>query len=177
VNLVIHQALSDWLAAVRDPARGDPSPDAERCRAVILGYIVLGLGWSWVKSYAGDGAFAYCGAFAARCWLAGGLRPEVARKSFASTYRLHRWGAENPLRLVRFPKIQSGDVVTVGDGDYGSHIGLALAWDLSQSALVTVEGNAYGRLPDGSWGEGVVMRVRARSELRAAYRPLKEDLL
>jgi len=173
---VLTRALQQWLATVRDPARGDTSPAAERCRATVMEYISAGLGWDWVKYYPGDGAFAWCGAFAAWCWRAGGLRPEVAKKSFASTYRLHRWGQENPARLVRFPKIVPGDVVVVGDGDYGSHITLALAWDLPQSALVTVEGNALGRLPGGEWGEGVVMRVRARSEIRAAYRPTKGDL-
>ena len=136
-----------------------------------------GLDWAaWVKDYPGDGAYAWCGAFVAAAWKQAGLNHKARYRSFASTYRLKEWGREHPGRIVSsWSSILPADVVVVGDGDYGSHITLALGLDKVAAQVLTVEGNAHGRFPDGTWGEGVVINVRPRKEIRAAYRPIDSD--
>lgn len=175
------RALGEWQARVRDPARGDASPDAERCRARILTYIREGLAVDR-KAYLGDGDAAFCGAFASWCWLAGGL--DLAKASadapadapgvpLGSTYRLHAAARRRPgLAVKNFGDIAPGNVVTVDTGggrDYGDHITLALAWDRPKSELVIVHGNGHGRLPSGEWVEGVVISTVPRAAIRAAY--------
>lgn len=169
-------AVTEWQRHIIDPKVGDTSTTAEMNRSRILMYIQDWLGWkSWIKTYPGDGAFAWCGAFAAFCY--GNLKPEIRKKWMASTYRLSEYGRTNPRRLVKFDDVLPGDIVTVGGGNYGSHITIAVGWDKAKSMLVTVSGNGGGRLPNGEWGEGVVMTLYPRSELRAAYRPIKEDYI
>ncbi len=170
-------ATIEWVCGIRDPRRDDLSHDAMTAREHIHErYICDGLDWGgWVKSYPGDGAFKWCGAFAAYCWATVDLK--LRKKFFASTYRLSEYGRLNPARKVATKDIQPGDIVTVGSGDYGAHICIAIAWDHPKAELVTVSGNGMGRLPDGSWGEGVVMTVYPRQELRAAYRPIEGDLV
>lgn len=172
----LNLALESWLTNLKDPGKNDHSVDAERCRAAILHMIQDGgLGWQgWVKTYTGDGAFAWCGAFVAYCMP--DVKPELRKKWWASTYRLFEYGNKNPGRQVRISDIQPGDIVCVGDGNYGAHITIAMIWDATKSTLVTVSGNGMGRLPDGSWGEGVVINVYGRHSIKAAYRPIKEDL-
>ena len=172
-------ALGAWLSRIRDPARSDHLPDAERGRVAILEYIQKGLGWSsWVKAYPGDGSFAWCGAFAAIAWAQAGVSVETRKKHFASTYRLDRWGKRNPLRKVATSSIIPGDIVVVDTGggkDYGDHITLALAYDKQKATLATVEGNGQGFWPDGTWVEGVVVCIRPRTDIRATYRPIQAD--
>lgn len=171
-------ALDVWKSHVFDPAKSDKTPAGEACREDILNMIqnkVEGLGWHWIKVYSGDGAFAWCGAFAAHCWQK--VRPEIREKCFASTLRLWDFGAENTGRRVKSTDLQPGDIVTVGDGAKGSHIVIFLNWDKNKTIFTCIEGNGHGRFPDGSWGEGVVMGIRERSDIRAGYRPLEGDLI
>jgi hypothetical protein len=51
-----------------------------------------GLGWTWEDPYEANGDYAWCGAFAARCYRAAGLSPLLALAYFSSTYRLARYG-------------------------------------------------------------------------------------
>ena len=179
---VLERALGEWLAEVRDPARDDLSPDAERCRERIRTYINEGLGKN-MPHYAGDGAFKFCGAFVGWCWLAGGLDsakanafagPDVPGSPFGSTYRLLAAAKRCPgFALERFTDIRPTDVVcvkTTGDAAYGDHVVLALAWDKALSELTCVHANGNGRLPSGAWAEGVVVSAYPRAAIRAAYR-------
>lgn len=57
--------------------------------------------------------------------------------------------------------------------DYGGHVVLIVGVDFEARSFETIEGNAYGELGDGSWGEGVVRRrgdkARKLSELKRVY--------
>jgi hypothetical protein len=171
------RATNSWLdGPVVDPPKGTDSDLAEYGRAMILDFIQGGLGWDWVKEYAGDGAFSWCGAFAAYCHDAVSLA--IRKKYFASTYRLSEYGREHAGRRVATADILPGDIVVVRGTErkpYGDHICIAIAWDKAKTSLVTIEGNAHGRFPDGTWGEGVVMQQRPVEGIVAAYRPLQSD--
>lgn len=161
------RALSEWLADVHDFEPTD-DPAVDRWRACVTQYMRDGFDWGPATRYRGDGTYAWCGAFAAYCHP---HLPVDQRRSMASTWRLHnRWG-KDPKVVVALGSVLPGDVVCVGQGDYGSHVTLALGWgDERRSELVTVSGNGEGTLGDGSWGEGVVLRAYPRTALRAAYR-------
>lgn len=88
-----------WQRDIRDPAVGDHSPDADRCRGWIDHFIRSsdGLGWSWEPPYAGDGhGVEWCGATAAYAWR-GHIDLAVRRRYFASTWRLDRWARYRPV--------------------------------------------------------------------------------
>lgn len=175
-------ALDIW-----DPPASDRRPIADRWRGEIGAMIAgdQGLGWHWEGRYPGDGAYEWCGAFAARCWAAAGLPLAIRRPFFASCYRLHRWATyqaidertpnprprTGPHRLcvaldehsVRLPDgvvPQAGDILIVGDGRpaYGDHI--AIVERFAGRAFHTIEGNAIGLGPDGKQRQGVVKATR-----------------
>jgi hypothetical protein len=172
----LNLAFDLWEENLKEPQKSDHTPEAEWAREQILKMIQQdGLGWQgWIKSYTGDGAFAWCGAFAA--YTMPWVRKELRYKWFASTYRLSEYGKKDARRLVKTDNILPGDIVCVGQGNYGSHITRAVCWDKNKAELVSISGNGVGRLGDGSWGEGVVMNVYSRHEIRACYRPLVEDM-
>ncbi len=183
-DLVLQAALGEWQHYVRDPSASDKTPEAERGRKAIQRYIEEGLDWRLRSGYRGDGAFSWCGAFAAWCWGHAGMTPELAKQfapkdlpahPFASTYRLGRAAArDKAFALPRASDVLPGDVVCVlGESGkpFGDHIVLALAWDKSLAELICVHGNGHGRWPDGTWQEGVVVSSFPRTAIAAAYRP------
>lgn len=181
---VLNQAWAAWLQRVKDPPKIEKGDDADRCRALILQYINDGLGSS-IKTYAGDNAFSWCGAFAAWCWIAGGLDTAKAKAMavaadvkgqhpFGSTYKLHAALKADPTFAVAVDDIQPGDVCVVqhpGGKPYGDHIVLAAAWNKDKTELIILHGNGKGRGPDGAWMEGVVLSTVPKSVIVAAYRP------
>lgn len=178
------RAEAEWRSVVREPA-GEAPNGAARIDRYIRGSD--GLGWGSADAdnldepvpYAHNGQFQWCGAFAAYCWAAGGLRRRIRRDHMASCYKLHTWAGGTD-RIVRPEDIQPGDVVIVGRQPgaligrdaigrpryapvWGEHI--TLARDAPADGYVpTWEGNAGGELGDGTQGEGV---VRDRQPLAA----------
>jgi len=98
-QVALDQALALWAEGIFDPWRGATSEAAVQARGRIQGFISHGLWWGDV--YTGDGDFEWCGAFAAACWGVAGLKLEVRKDWFASTYRLNNYAAYRPLV---FPK-------------------------------------------------------------------------
>ena len=176
-DMVIGIAEGEWATVVAEP----PGPNSERIRS----YIYDGLGWPERRwPYERDGDFAWCGAFAAFCYAAAGLRAEVRHKHLASTYRLWRW-ASGTDRLRVLGDAMLGDIVIVGherSKRWGSHI--TLCRGVESGALLTFEGNARGKCGDGRRREGVIARSRPwpRDGLKAkryrvmhVIRPLASD--
>lgn len=170
-----------WQLDIRDPPAEADSLDDARCRGQIDAFIRQGLLWKR-EPYKGDGDFAWCGAFAAWCWKAAGLRSVLREHFFASTRRLDKYalGGEpgggrtvNPLlprlRLVvaedtsaedvrRFGP-QPGDLILIGSHEPGAHIALLERYEAG--VFFTIEGNGFGRMASGRRREGVVKRERA----------------
>lgn len=64
-----------------------------------------------------------------------------------------------------------GAIATVtsrGLDTYGGHIVIVDSYDGGQT-FKTIEGNAFGYLPNGTWSEGVIRRDRDINELRRVY--------
>ncbi|MFO0580202.1 MAG: hypothetical protein U1A78_40030 [Polyangia bacterium] len=161
-----------------DPKHDDLSEHAERSRALITGFIREGLGWADEKPYQGDGDMAWCGAFAAFCWRAGGASAEVRRKHFASTRRLDKFAAERraddpcpsrrlalsaampPDELLAFGP-RPGDLLLIGDADspHGSHVGLLVGFEPAGRRFLSVEGNGFGPGPSHQRSREGVVRV------------------
>lgn len=187
---VLAAAANEWRRVVREP-----SPR-------IDDYIrsAQGLGWPSAEvgvdarpniPYSKNGQFEWCGAFAAFAYGAAGLRPEVRRKHLASTYRLYRWARGSGRWLPPNPEaFTPGDIAVIGpEGDAdGAHVTLVErvipASHGSGASIATIEGNARGRLGDGSVGEGVIRADRSfpyRGIAQRTYRvifgvrPLRED--
>lgn len=155
------RALAIWAEGITEPSRQGIGGNPER----IWGFEANpdAMGWGWLEAYARNGQRAWCGAFAAAVY---GARLDFAirQKILPSCSRLYaRWGS----RRVALADIQPGDIVVVGDRrpdskgrptPQGNHITIAL--EVRDGLVYTVEGNAKGRLPDGSIGEGVIKRTR-----------------
>lgn len=183
-EITLDRALGSWMTRVLDPAKGVAGEDADRGRATIAHYITEGLGWKLPNGYAGDGGFAWCGAFAAWCWAGAGLTVANARKYaspdapghvYASTYRLAQAAKRDAgFKVPKTSDIRPGDTVVIQGAEhraYGDHIVTALAWDKAQAVLTCVHGNGHGRWPTGEWVEGVVISPFERTSIVAAYRP------
>lgn len=182
-EIVLDRALGAWMTRVLDPPSGATTADALRGRAQIAAYIEQGLGRRLPNGYAGDGSYAWCGAFAAWCWACAGLTVQKASKYepsdarghvYGSTYRLASAAKKDPSFRVAFSDVRPSDTVVVMGAEhkpYGDHIVTALAWDKAQSALVVIHGNGHGRWPTGEWVEGVVISTIPRTAIVAAYRP------
>jgi len=154
--------------------------------AEIIRYIREGLEWPKDTPYLNSwnlklGGFSWCGAFAAWCDIE--LRSDLRKKVLPSTYRLWEYcrGTE---REIPLDQIQRGDIVVIGKKTskrWGQHITRAV--EVTPTHVLTIEGNAHGRLGDGSWGEGVVTRRRPfkghqegrESWIMFAYRFTDED--
>lgn len=163
---VLAAAAAEWARDVREP----PHPGgAARIDTYIRG--PQGLGWGSVEvgpgarpgiPYTRNRQFEWCGAFAAFCYGAAGLKRIHRLKRLASTYRLWVWSAEdNAARHVDPEDLQPGDIVVMGPaGDRdGAHIAIC-ATAPDGGTITTVEGNAYGAGPTVARIEGVVRQVR-----------------
>jgi hypothetical protein len=182
-EIALDAAVTEWFRQTYDPANTDTSPTAAQSKHVICQYINEGLGWA-LKEYKGNTTFAWCGAFAAWCWLQAGMTPARAKKfsgpdvpgdPFASTYRLMRAAQRDPAFQVKVGGSVGGDVVIVKSASrplkFGNHITMALAWAQDRSFVTCVHGNGHGRWPDGSWVEGVVISTFPVTAIAAIYRP------
>lgn len=177
------RALEMWREDIIDPRRGDTREIAQRSLIAIDRMIRgdRGLDWAAARdggktsgSYRGDLDFAWCGAYAATCWSAAGLRADIRRAHWASTYRLWTWARDTP-RMLRPEDARAGDVLVVGlKARWGDHI--AVVVDQADGWWRTVEGNATGLGPDDRRRQGVIRAERGPSEVRYAVRPLDEDL-
>ena len=159
----IAAALAEWRLGVQEPPAGGEVGLA-RIRAYIDG--IGGPG----EAYHADGDWQWCGAFAAFCLMAAGVPGEMMRQKsppelggLGSVYRadcLARVG--DAVRITAARDLLPGDVMIVGrlGRGRGEHITL-VEEPLSESGLMTIEGNASGGLPNGRWAEGVVRRTRA----------------
>lgn len=201
-------ALQLWQMDIYDPKPGDTSAAARTSRDAISDMIrgPLGLNWTWEPEYAGDGKFEWCGAFVKRCWVK--VKRDIGKLCFASTYRLDRYAraasvmGETPItptkpRLLAeldersWPRAKplpfeprAGDIALVGIKGYGTHITLVENYDAARGCLSTIEGNAYGRGPNGEQQQGVVRQQRfigARApnatHVRRIIRPSCDDLV
>jgi hypothetical protein len=169
-------AAARWRLNIYDPRQSDKSDDAQRCRNQIDGYIRDGLGWTWEPPYAGDGDFEWCGAFAATCWL--GIKSQLRKTYFASTYRLDRYargGSVNGERNAKGERLiaeldehstslpwepRAGDILLIGPSGsgYGKHICLVESY--ADRMFTTIEGNGTGLGPNGKRRQGVVRATR-----------------
>lgn len=190
---VVARAVEAWDLDVREPKRG-----RLRGAEIIDGYIRGAEGLSWGSAdrdrlgepvpYTKNNQFHWCGAFAAWAW-GPWVKPRLRHKHFASTFWLYKWSKGTP-RWIPLDDLQPGDVLIVGNRKrkrnrspwWGAHI--ALVERVEGDTIYTIEGNAKGRMPDGSRDEGVVRcerPIRHTPGLTAYYamfavRPLPEDL-
>lgn len=177
-GLVVDAACAEWGAVIREPT-GVLAHGAARIDAYIRS--PLGGGWPSARlpknprdtvAYTRDGQVQWCGFFAAWCYgMAGAPRgPRFYR--FPSTPRLASRQARlgPPLPRVALGDLQPGDVLVVGNGKKpaGDHITIVLS--VRDGLVYTVEGNARGKLGDGSIGEGVICRTRPLVALPASAR-------
>ena len=186
--IVLATAHAEWLRNVIEPDR-----TGQNGAPIIDTYIrgPQGLGWktcdikTWKPGvpYTYNGAFAWCGAYAAFCWGAAGLSPAVRYKRLPGTPRLLAW-ARGTDRLIRPADLRPGDIAVVGpQGSVeGEHIVIVRGVNPGESIL-TYEGNAKGPLPSGAIVEGVISRSRpffhpTPTVYRVIYgvRPLAEDM-
>lgn len=166
VDRVLIRARDEWRSGVAEPPRMGAARIDEYIRDPD------GLGWSSADAkhldrpvaYTRNGQFAWCGAFAAYAWQAGGLRARIRRDAMPSCYKLHRWASGSP-RIIAPAAVQPGDVVVVGPGNghpWGAHITIARG-PVEAGQVPTYEGNAVGEGPDGAQQEGVIRRKRPLS--------------
>lgn len=188
---VLIDALTAWERDYIDPPKGMVGALAERSRSFIDSIYRgdLGLGWSWVPPYQGNGWGAWCGAFAAYAWRHN-IPLEVRRKFFASTFRLDAWASyravDDQRRNLRPPRgpyrlcveldehstalpdgvtPQAGDILLMGpppvghNHAWGVHVALVDRYDDKACMFYTVEGNAAGRGPGGNVRLGVARSV------------------
>lgn len=156
---VVETARKEWKTPVLEP----PGANWDRIGSLYIRGD-LGLDWSWVK-YEKNGDLAWCGAFAAYCYGMAGLRHEIRYSHMASCSRLCEWSQGNERRIDwrKTGDIRAGDIVLVGKPSSkrtGQHITICERFDADAGLVHTIEGNAHGRLPSGSWKEGVITRER-----------------
>ena len=167
VREALTRASAEWEADVKDPS--------ERINLYIKSS--HGIGWSWEADYVKNGQFAWCGAFAAWCHTR--VKFDIRKKIFPSCYRMYQaWGQTS--RKIDPMKVQPGDIVVVYAAKrsiQGDHITLCVDnSDFgSDGFITTIEGNAHGTFPDGSYGEGVIKRERKLTEFAHVYRLVADD--
>jgi hypothetical protein len=169
LDAALARAEEEWRRPVTEPK----GQGWERIDDYIRG--PQGLTWSWVNPYKKNQDFAWCGAFAAFCLDAAGLKAELRKAVMASTWRLHDWARKTP-RFLQPEAIGRGDIAIIGRGTarvpWGSHITLCDSVE-PDGWLRTYEGNARGVGPDGTTYEGVIRQRRAlpaRASSPAGYR-------
>jgi hypothetical protein len=188
-GVAVQRAYDTWRECIREPA-GNKTNGKSR----ILDFYTHGLTWPAPKNYA-NGTDAWCGAFVAYCYAGAGLKQQFRKYWLPSCYRMIRghgtrghwaFGTE---RMIAPENALPGDIVIVGDPNnarvpQGSHLTLCVSnRNLDKGYLDTIEGNANGKFPDGSRGEGVIKQKRylERGANGSAYtvmhviRPLPED--
>jgi len=174
-QLVLDEALAQLKLGVKEPTKLFKNGASN-----IDGYIrTTGLQWetadaiTWKKfaAYIRNGMFQWCGAFAAHCYAAAGLKLDIRRFFFPSATRLYDrgpkgvWAGEvdntflRPLRILQEDDMNDIDRIYVGPGDLlvmgyvrngkpvPSHIGLAYKYSprsTNGNMLLTIEGNAHG---------------------------------
>lgn len=202
-----------WARRIVDPPRStwrDPAWDESRLAIDSMIRGPGGLGWSrcspLLREYRRDGDYEWCGAFAAACWRAAGLDPELARMYWSSTYRLDRYGSrrvafwtpgelrlrkrltgegraylrvgpETTLEEVERWGPRAGDILLVDTvGGWSYGHHVTIVERMDGVLAHTVEGNATGTGPDGSTYQGVIRRTRDLSTWRRFIRPALLDL-
>lgn len=212
-QLALDTALATWRRRIVDPPRRslhDPAYEDDRAAIDAMIRARAGLGWARCstlrREYRRDGDYEWCGAFAATCWRAAGLDPELARVYWSSTYRLDRYGSRRiafgspgELRLRKrlpgdgrgffrmTPEMTSedverwgpraGDVLLVDTvGGWSYGHHVTLVERVEGATAYTVEGNATGTGPDGTIYQGVIRRTRDMSTWRRFIRPALGDL-
>ena len=123
----------------------------------------------------------YCGHTAAHGFRL--ILPEDFLHSiFSSTTRLNGggpspWSAfgidRNKHNVKDLGDVQGSDLVVVktsGKKAWGDHIVIATSGPSSSGQFSTIEGNAFGIRGDGTWGKGVVKRLRNLKDVRQIYR-------
>lgn len=180
----VRRALDAWHDGILEPGQrpiGEAEPQADRIDDFIRG--PLGLGWTWTKPYQKNGAFEWCGAFAAWC-LGDAVKADDRMRIMPSTYRLHRAAANGHpgLRRLAPADAEPGDVLVVryarGGKRWGDHICLVERVDRDAGLIHTVEGNASGWVPGGVKGdeaacrEGVIRRTRPLGRASRALCPV-----
>lgn len=175
-SVVLATARDEWSRHIEEP----PGPNFGRIDEYIRGD--QGLQWTWVDEYEKDGQFAWCGAFAAFCFGAAGLRADIRKNVMSSCYRIHKWARDTP-RLIAPVDIQTGDIVIVGSSRskrWGAHV--TICTKRHELGVDTIEGNARGLGFGGQRYEGVVKQSRPWSSTKAreyrvfyGVRPLPED--
>lgn len=180
---IVAAALVEWAQVVKEP----PGPGVDRIRVYLQA-----AGFGHWADYAADGDAEWCGAFAGYCLQRAGVNPELLRQKtppeaggIGSTYRIDALCRLDERRRVKaFADLLPGDVVCVGRKGrcrWGEHI--VLVERLDGANIKTIEGNASGRLGDGSQGEGVVRRARMAVPTDAVkgfffgFRPLPGDYI
>jgi hypothetical protein len=188
----VKRALAMWQTDIYDPRKDDKSELADMSKAAIDAFIrgPKALNWTWEQPYAGDGAFQWCGAFAAYCWP--GVKQSLRQLYFSSTLRLDRYasyqsynGGTNTGKGRLYVKLDEnstvddvkdiwrpGDILIIGPErpktphvpaswhDYGNHICIVEAFDEKHGEFWTVEGNGNGVGPHGEKQQGVVKAKR-----------------
>lgn len=166
----LERGLEQWREEIIEP-RGEVTdgPILER-------YIQEGARWTWQKSYQ-NRKFAWCGAFAAWCWIS--VLPKLRQKSFPSTYRLREWAKGTPREIKGLENARAGDIMVIATSTgkrWGDHITIIDRVEDDLSGAWTVEGNAYGETPTENRAEGVVRCFRPTAKIKFIYRPLEVDL-
>lgn len=80
-------ALAWWRLDIYDPRINDTSANAKRSKNFIDEFCKL-VGWTWIVPYDGDGEVEWCGIFAGAAWRKAGLKLDIAKTFFPSTWRL-----------------------------------------------------------------------------------------
>jgi len=180
-----------WEDTIRDTQKGHPGDIMEIERFFHL------VDWGWMLARGKDGRYQeskgmmWCGIFAGACFVQAGdfldtehcvdvkLKSQIASSCFPSCPRLaseRRWeqcGVTPPERFD--PKdVQRGDILILDtprtSRPSGDHIMIALGGLQEDGTIPTIEGNAYGTLGDGTYGEGVVKNNRPLERCLHAYR-------
>ncbi len=177
---VVLAATSEWNQIVHEP-KGN---GWERIDEYIRG--PEGIDWGWESRYVANRQFKWCGAFAAFCFHAAGLKHEIRKRVMPSTYRIHKWAAGST-RMIPHRDVLPGDIVLVGPNQgkiWGNHITICKSVELATESITTLEGNAKGMGPDGAFYEGVISRARPfetpslpsrKYRIKHVVRPLPSD--
>lgn len=167
-GVALGRALEQWAGCVLEPL--DEVADGP----ILERYIQKGIGWTWQTTYK-NRAFAWCGAFAAWAWR-DSVSLSIRKKRFASTYRLQQWAKDSDRIIDSLEDARAGDIIIVGHKKkWGDHITL-FERSAEEGGYWSVEGNAFGEVPNyRGRGEGVIRRRRSTSEIFAIYRPLEAD--
>jgi len=107
------------------------------------------------------------------------LRPDLRRRTIPSCIRLAGHGPQGSAPVPDFEhpeprSLRKGDLATVGDGEWGSHIIMVVSSPDRDGRFETIEGNSYGRRGDSTLGRGVVRKHRHIRDVKQTYR-ITED--